>query len=138
MSIATKNLFKNCTTAQQAVYVDRLTLSPPEFIDDGFTTTALMSGCEGKVELRCGPAEYEVELFVHAGLKRLNLSDIIALPGILKWMQANRPNLEGKQRVEAEIEYVFKLLNEAIGRATEMSWLLRQSMPPPPPDSPSS
>lgn len=137
MSLATKNLFKQCVAAQQSVNTKLLSLLPPVFTDDGFITTASMSACGGRVELRCGPAEYHVEIFIHddKGLTRWTLSDLIALPNVRDWMQANRANLEGKQRVEAEVEYAFRLLKEPVVRVPEMNWLLRDAPPPITPNS---
>jgi len=132
MSLATKDLFKRCVAAQQSASTNILALLPPEFIDEGFITTAFMSARRGKVELRCGPAEYHVEIFIHDDecLNRRTLSDLIALPNVREWMQANRAELEGRQRVEAQVEYVFRLLKESISRVPEMNWLLRETKPP--------
>jgi hypothetical protein len=125
MSSATKDVFKKCVAAQQAASANQLALHAPIFEDDGFITTAFMSATGGRVELRCGPAEYHVELFVHDECgNRLTLGELIALPGVREWMQVNRADLEGKQRVEAEVEYAFRLLREAIARVPEMNWLL--------------
>jgi hypothetical protein len=125
MSLATKDTFKKCVAAQQAVYTNQLALQAPIFKDDGFITTAVMSAADGKVELRCGPAEYNVELFVHDEFgKRWTLSELIGIPDVLEWMQTNRADLEGKLKVEAEVEYAFRLLNDALAQVPEMKWLL--------------
>ena len=139
MSLETKVSFKRWVTDQQAACIDKLTLLPPEFVDEGFTTTAFMTADGGKVELTCGPAEYNVELFIHDKAKatRLTLSELIALPDVGAWLQRNRPNYEGKERIEGKVEYAFRLLSEAIARVPEMSWLLRNS-PPPSPNTPLS
>ena len=131
MSLVTKDLFKRIVIAQQSAYTEQLSLYPPVFEDDGFITTAFMSSYSGKVELRCGPAEYHVELFVHddPGVNRRTLSELIALPIVREWMKANRADLEGKHRVEAEVAYAFRLLNEAIARVPEMNWLRRKPKP---------
>lgn len=132
MSLETKYLFKQCVAAQQSVNIKLLALLSPVFTDDGFITIASMSACGGRVELRCGPAEYHVEIFIHddKGLTRWTLRDLIALPNVREWMQANRADLEGRQRVEAEVEYAFRLLKEPIARLPEMNWLLRGATPP--------
>jgi hypothetical protein len=132
MSLITKDLFKSSVAAQQSANGNQLSLLPPVFADEGFVTTAFMSAPDGKVELRCGPAEYHVELFIldDAGLNRRTLTELIALPKVRDWMQANRAVLEGKQRVEAEVEYAFRLLKEALGRVPELDWLLRKATPP--------
>jgi len=125
MSSATKDIFKKCVLAQQAAYTSQLALQAPSFEDDGFITTAFMSAADRKVELRCGPAEYNVELFIHESGKRWTLTELIALPGVREWMKTNRADVEGKLRVEAEVGYAFRLLNEALARVPEMKWLLR-------------
>ena len=82
-------MFKRSVIAQQSAYTEQLSLYPPVFEDDGFITTAFMSSYSGKVELRCGPAEYHVELFVHddPGVNRRTLSELIALPIVREWMK---------------------------------------------------
>lgn len=131
MSLFTKDIFKRSVAAQQYANATQLSLLPPVFADEGFVTTAFLSAPGGKVELRCGPAEYAVELFIHddARLKRRTLTELIALPKVREWMQANRAVLEGKQRVEAEVEYAFRLLKEALGQVSELDWLLREEPP---------
>ena len=52
-----------------------------------------------------------------------------ALPGVRDWLVENRPNYEGKQRIEGKVEYAFRLLNEAIGQVPEMNWLRRKANP---------
>lgn len=137
MSLATKELFKECVAAQQVANFDQLALSSPVFEDDGFLTIALMTGRDGQVELWCGPAEYNVELFIRDNneTKRLSLRDLVILSPVSEWMRTNRASLEGNQRVAAEVEYAFRLLAEAIARLPDMSWLLHNS-PPPNPDTP--
>lgn len=124
MSLVTKDTFKKSVAAQQAAYASQLALQVPSFKDDGYVTTAFMPAEDGIVELRCGPAEYHVELFVHKSGKRLTLTELIVLPGVREWMTANRADVEGKLRVEAEVGYAFRLLNEALARVPEMEWLL--------------
>ena len=131
MSLETKESFKRWVTEQRAAFADNLSLLPPVFVDEGYTTNAFMSSSDGKVELSCGPAEYNVELFIHdkSKSKRLTLSDLLALPGVRDWLVENRPNYEGKQRIEGKVEYAFRLLNEAIGQVPEMNWLRRKANP---------
>jgi hypothetical protein len=140
MSLETKDSFKRWVTDQQVACADELCLLPPVFVDEGYTTTAFMSASGGKVELTCGPAEYNVEMFIHdkAAAKRLTFSDLLALPLVLEWLQVNQPNNEGKQRIEGKIEYAFRLLKGAIAQVPEMRWLLRSSSPNPdsPPQAP--
>jgi len=127
MSLATKEIFKKCVVAQQAAYSKQLSLHPPIFEDDGFITTAFMSGAGGKVELRCGPPEYDVELFIHdASGNRWTLSELLTLPGVRRWMRVNRADLKGKQKVEAQVEYAFRLLKESVAYVPEMKWLLSE------------
>jgi hypothetical protein len=56
----------------------------------------------------------------------------------MEWMESNPASVEGRQRIEVEVEYSFRLLKEAIARVTEMNWLLRNTTPPPTLDSPSN
>ena len=127
MSAISKDTFKRSVVTQQVLHNTGLCISSPAFTDEGFTTTALMTSGGGRVELRCGPAEYHVELFIHpAEKKRLGLVELLAMPGIREWMRANRANLEGKQRVEAEVEYAFRLLDEIVSLVPELQWLRRK------------
>ena len=131
MSLVTKAQFKKRVAAEQFANRQQLTLQPPTFEDEGFITTAFLPASSGKVELRCGPPEYHVELFVHdqTGSYRFSLNELIALANVRQWMQVNRANLEGESRIEAEVSYAFRLLAEAIARVPEMNWLLRDSPP---------
>lgn len=128
MSLEIKDSFKRWVTEQQTACAVKLSLRSPVFVDEGYTTTAFLSASGGKVELRCGPAEYNVELFIHDKTEsnRLQFSELIALPQVLEWLQKNRPNYDGKQRIEGKVEYAFRLLSEAIAQAPEMNWLLRK------------
>lgn len=71
-----------------------------------------MSASGGKVELCCGPAEYNVELFMHdiAESKRLTFGELLALPNVREWCQTNRPSYEGKQRIEGKESMLFGCL----------------------------
>jgi hypothetical protein len=129
MSLATKDLFKKCVSAQQAAHLSQLALRPPVFEDDCFLTIAVMNGRGGKVELWCGPAEYHVEIFIYEDKRaqRLSLRDLLMFAPVADWMRTNKASLGGKQRVEAEVEYAFRLLVEAIARLPKMGWLLLKS-----------
>lgn len=131
MSLLTKKIFKDRVAAQQAASTHELSLLPPVFKDNGYVTTAVLTAPGGMVELLCGPAEYDVELFVYFGMNRWTLNQLLALPGVREWLKENRADFEGKLRVEAEIEYVFRFIKDAVAQVPEMSWLLRNSARPP-------
>ena len=131
MSLTTKKIFKDRVAAQQAAAAHELSLLPPVFKDNGFITTAILPAPGGKVELRCGPAGYEVDVFVHLGMNRWTLNELLTLPGVREWLKQNRADFEGKTRVEAEIDYVFRFIKGALAQVSEMSWLRRNSEEPP-------
>lgn len=128
MSDITKELFKRCVAAQQAAHKAVMSVNPPEFTDEGFSTTATMASEGGMVVLRCGPSDYHVDVSIHAGAvgKRWTLVELLALPPIKDWMRSNRVDREGKQRVEAEVEYAFRLLAATISLVPELRWLRRK------------
>jgi hypothetical protein len=128
MSAITKEVFKRCVSAQQAAHSAVLYVNPPEFTDEGFSTTASMASERGIVALRCGPSEYHVELFIHAEAerKRWTLVDLLALPKIRDWMRSNRVDHQAKQRIEAEVEYAFRLLEGIVSLIPELRWLRRE------------
>jgi hypothetical protein len=132
VSLATKEQFKKFVTAYHADHQSKLALHAPVFEDDGFLTTAMMSGCRGNVAFICGPAEYHVELFIYDKKKsqQLSLRELIAFSPVRDWMRCNRASIEGKQRLQAEIEYAFRLLVEAISVVPRLNWLLHDVPPP--------
>lgn len=93
-------------------YSGQLKLGPPSFKYDGFTSRATMTSSDGSVEVLCGPPEYHAEVFINTleNQKRWSLADMLGIPVIREWLTRNRPNSEGRSRLEAEIECIFLLL----------------------------
>jgi hypothetical protein len=127
MSFSTKANFKTAVSANHAAVAQRVSIGPPEFIDDGYITIAKMHAVKGVVELRCGPAEYHVELivYVNGNRKRLTLADIIAIPSVREWMETNRPEVDQVTRIQAEVKYAFRLISEALLSVPDLRWLSR-------------
>lgn len=120
-------MFKRCVIAQQAAHNEVLCISPPEFTDEGFSTTASMASEGGIVVLRCGPSEYHVDVIIQtkAEDRRWTMAELLGLPQVRDWMRTNRIDREGRQRVEAEVEFAFRLLVNAVSLVAEMGWLRR-------------
>jgi hypothetical protein len=105
-----------------------LGLSAPSFESDGFIVTATMIGSGGFVQIRCGPAEYNAEIFVQTAKdqKRWTLGDLMSIESVRNWMHQNRPNPSGKPRLEAEIECAFNLLVDGVMSVDGFQWLSRR------------
>ena len=88
-----------------------------------------MHANEGHVELACGPADYNVELFIHdkSKSKTLSLVDLLAFPEIREWLSDNKPNYSNKERIEGKVEHAFRFLHESIGHIPQLSWILRKT-----------
>lgn len=100
-----------------------LTLSAPVIKRQGNITTATMKTSAGHVEMRCGPAEYHVEIFICADGKRWTLADLISIETVRAWLQDNRSNTTGKSRLEAEVETAFGLLSDGLQDVETFAWL---------------
>jgi hypothetical protein len=85
----------------------------------------MSAGTSGKVEFRCGPAEYVTEIFIYtsADNKRWSLTDLLNNEQIRTWILKNKPDMSGRSRLEAEITFAFSLLNEGLVDIPDFQWL---------------
>ena len=129
MSESTQIEFSRLVKSQYERYKDTLNLSEPRFEYEGFITRALMDGANGYVKMRCGPAEYHAEVFVHSAdeQKCWKLADLISVKGVRDWLMQNRASVSGKARLEAEVETAFRLLAEGLNGVPEFDWLHKAS-----------
>jgi len=125
MSQATQIEFARLVDSYYQRHQNALKLGHPNFRNDGFISTATMSGSGGFVEIRCGPAEYHAEIFVTTlkDQKRWSLADLMSIESIRNWMLQNQPNTSGKSRLEAEIDSAFSLLTEGLKGVPNFEWL---------------
>jgi hypothetical protein len=125
MSITTQNDFELLVAEHFQRHKAELCLAYPTFQRDGFIVTATMAGTGGKVELRCGPAEYHAEIFIltDEDRKRWSLADLLAIDQIRAWALQNRPNLSGRSRLAAEVDVAFSLLAVGLKGVPEFMWL---------------
>ncbi len=123
MSEVTQNDFEHTVCMCFHRYENALSLSNPTFNKDGYITTATMLGSRGRVELRCGPAEYHAEIFVYTDEKRWTLADLMGLEDVRRWLLDNRPSTEGRSRLDAEVEAAFCLLNTGLKDIELFTWL---------------
>ena len=125
MSQPTQIKFTELVKIYYLRHLSALSLSAPSFQNDGFIATATMVGSGGSVQIRCGPAEYNAEIFIqnHKDQKRWSLADLMSIECVRNWMHQNRPNPSGKPRLEAEIECAFNLLLDGLGGVENFQWL---------------
>lgn len=125
MSQKTQLDFEKLVSKYRQVFGSCLKLSAPSFEVDGFITTARLAGSGGHVELRCGPAEYHVEVFVYTANdgKRWSLLDLMSLADVRNWLLKNRPDTKGRSTLEAEIEYAFRLLGGGLQGDCKFNWI---------------
>ena len=127
MSQATQIEFARLIGSHYQQYQTMLMLDRPSFCNDGFISTATMSGSDGFVEIRCGPAEYHAEVFVTTlkEHKRWDLAELMSIESIRNWMLQSRPDTSGKPRLEAEIDCAFALLADGLKGDARFGWLHR-------------
>lgn len=125
MSRATQIEFTRLVDSYYQRHQNTLRLGQPSFHNDGFVSTATMSGSGGLVEIRCGPAEYHAEIFITTlkEQKRWSLADLLSIEGARNWMLQNRPNTSDKSRLEVEIDFAFSLLAVGLRGITNFEWL---------------
>ena len=130
MSTITQNEFEYQVITYFRKHANTLSLGEPTFCRDGYVITATMAaGTGGKVELRCGPAEYNTEIFVYTSMhkRRWSLTDLLKNDRIRAWMLQNRPHLSGISRLEAEVACAFSLLDDGLRGIPEFLWLARKA-----------
>lgn len=125
MSQATKNNFECLIDEYFLHHSNILHLAKPTFKRDGFITTATMMGCDGRVEMRCGPAEYHAEIFIYTSKdnRRWTLSDLMNIEKIRIWVLKNRPRTLGRSLLETEIDYAFCLLEVGLKDVAGFEWI---------------
>jgi hypothetical protein len=127
MSKTTQNDFESLVNSYFSRHLSSLCLSKPIFNKNGFITTATMAGSGGRVEIRCGPAEYHAEIFIYTkeNHKRWSLSDLMSIEHVRVWMMQNRPNTAGRSRLDAEIDCAFCLLIDGL-KGAGFEWILER------------
>ncbi|MFI0348468.1 MAG: hypothetical protein ACH346_06870 [Chthoniobacterales bacterium] len=125
MSHTTQTEFAQLIETHFKQYHNALSLSAPSFENDGFITKAIMVGSGGFVEIRCGPAEYNIEIFIHTqkDQKRWSLAELMSIEIIRNWMYQKRPDTSGKPRLKAEIECAFCLLVDGLRGVENFQWV---------------
>lgn len=119
--------FERLVSASFLRYRDVLNLAEPTFEKDGFINTATLDGPGGRIVIRCGPAEYHAEIFIHTfeGKARWSLADLMMIGTVRDWILANRPNAAGRSTLETEVEYAFRLLANGLRSVGEFNWVHR-------------
>jgi hypothetical protein len=120
MSKERQERFEQSVTRAAAAAAGTLHLYPPRFERNGFVTRAFMEGSGGQVELRCGPPDYSVEIFIcnTADARRWDLAGLMQLGSVYHWLIANRP-----QPGEQDEVYAFRFLINGLRESTEFNWL---------------
>ncbi len=75
--------------------------------------------------MRCGPAEYHVEIIINMLEKhtRLSLSDLMRIERIRNWILQNRPKTADRSILETEIDYAFYLVVEGLKGVADFEWI---------------
>ena len=128
MSHATQIEFAQLVDSYYQQYQSALKLASPSFDNNGFISRATMSGLGGAVEILCGPAEYQAEIFITTlkGHKRWNLSDLMSVGTLKQWLvsYSKRASCQSKSGLEADIEWIFLILVEGLRGAAGFEWLV--------------
>lgn len=124
MSEATQETFERLVSEYYRRCENALNLASPTFKKEGYITTATMLASSGRVEMRCGPAEYNAEIFIYTDDgRRWTLADLIGIDRVRTWLQTNRPNTSDRSRLDAEVDCAFGLLTEGLKHVDGFSWL---------------
>ena len=129
MSQSTQIEFERLVSNYHQQHLHELMLAAPTFEQAGFITVATMVGSGGKVRMRCGPAEYHAEIFIHTSHdgQRWTLADLMGIGTVRDWMLQNRPSASKKSTLEIEVEYAFRLLCEGLRGDRRFDWMTRAS-----------
>ena len=124
MSQETQNDFERLVVDYFQRHRTELRLTDPTFKRDGFIIMATMMGTGGRVEIRCGPAEYHAEVFIiDQDNKRWTLTDLLNVNAVRTWMMQNRPSILGRSPLEAEIDCALCLLAVGLKGVSGFEWL---------------
>lgn len=104
---------------------DDLRLDAPVFNKQGYLTIAQFIASEGTVEFLFGPPEYHVEINIEcfANGSKWGLPELIKLTRVDNWFQSYQSQVEGQSGVEAEVEWLFRLLLEGLKEIDEFAWI---------------
>ena len=129
MTRSTRSEFERLVSNYYEQHLPQLRLAAPTFEEAGFITTATMAGSGGQVKMRCGPAEYHAEIFIHTSRdeKRWTLADLMSLETVRDWILQNPPNASEKSSFEVEVDYAFRLLSEGLRGDSRFDWVCRPS-----------
>lgn len=129
MSKSTQIEFERLVSIYHRQHLPELMLAAPTFEQAGFVTVATMVGSGGKVQMRCGPAEYHAEIFIHTSHdgRRWTLADLMGIETVRDWMLQNRPSESEKSRLEIEVKYAFRLLCEGLRGDGRFDWMTHVS-----------
>lgn len=127
MNRSTQIEFERLVSTYHQQHLNELILAAPTFEEADFILTATMVGSGGQVKMRCGPAEYHAEIFIHESGhgKRWTLADLMGIEAVRDWMLQNRPNASDKSRLEIEVDYAFRLLAHGLRGDGRFKWLCR-------------
>jgi len=131
MSQATQDNFERLVSEYHRRHENALSLSGPSFRRDGYTITATMLGSNGRVEMRCGPAEYNTEIFIYNDDdRRWTSADLIGNDHVRVWLEQNRPSTSDRSRLDSEIDCAFGLLTAGLKGVDGFEWLYTRPRPP--------
>lgn len=102
-----------------------LKLNKPSFEDRGLLSIARMEGKKGVVEILFGPPEYHAEVFLSAinNSRRWGLSELYEIESVRHWLEEYIANTENLGAIEADVEWVFRLLVEGLSGCDGFSWI---------------
>jgi hypothetical protein len=104
-----------------------LNLKELSFRQEGYLTIADMQGPHGSIQVICGPPEYRAEIFVtsvETG-KRLGLPELYEIKSVRDWLESYKSTKEKLTKIEADVEWVFRLLANGLKESGEFAWLYK-------------
>lgn len=125
MSLATQNQFIASVEHNYELFALSSKFEKPSFSIQGFLTSARIVSAGGTIEILCGPPEYHAEIFIECAgnPKRWGLADLIQFESVRCWLESYKSNTENQTEVEADVEWLFRLLSEGLKGIKEFDWI---------------
>jgi len=125
MSISIQNQFIASVQQNYERFAFCSKFEKPSFRNQGFLSSAKMVAPEGTIEILCGPPEYHAAIFIECAgnHKRWGLADLIQFESVKNWLDSYQSSTKNQTEVEADIEWLFRLLSEGLKGINEFTWI---------------
>lgn len=67
-----------------------------------------------RVEFRFGPSNWDIEMIIYSSKGNFSFNDLLSIPDINQWVNANRYIRRNERNVESELFWFVDLLNVSL------------------------